>query len=207
MDPNEALKQLRELLGDGTTFIDVHPEELSDHLGMACEHFQALDEWIQKGGFLPTEWAPAKDVATIEEPAKMWTKDCGLSQYRVVCTGLLEDDQNCGPQYLTEKQYEEQLRRPNRRWQCPCCNAEAWWDDDWHEGWLNAMGLTDSTLATQQYRVTWTIELDAESAREAAEKALGIHRDATSIATHFKVMAPDGTTTDVDFYDGDEDEA
>lgn len=37
------------------------------------------------------------------------------------------------------------------------------------------------------YQVTWTIEVEAESAREAAQIALGIQRDATSIATVFDV--------------------
>lgn len=37
------------------------------------------------------------------------------------------------------------------------------------------------------YLVTWTIEIDANSPREAAEEALRIHRDPNSIATVFRV--------------------
>ena len=37
------------------------------------------------------------------------------------------------------------------------------------------------------YRVTWTIDIDAEDHTEAAEKALEIHRDPESIATVFEV--------------------
>lgn len=129
MDPNEALKQLRELLGDGTTFIDVHPEELSDHLGMACEYFQALDEWIQKGGFLPREWQFDK-----------WTKESGLSIYRVHCLGHVDEVPSCGPQHLTEEQYGKQLGQAHKRWRCPVCRAEATWDDDWYESAVVAMG-------------------------------------------------------------------
>lgn len=38
-----------------------------------------------------------------------------------------------------------------------------------------------------EYTVTWTIELEADTPREAAEKALVIHRDPESIATVFSV--------------------
>jgi hypothetical protein len=50
MDPNETLRLLRANVAreqdgrDGS-----HAEEI-------CEYFQALDEWISKGGFLPAEW-------------------------------------------------------------------------------------------------------------------------------------------------------
>lgn len=37
------------------------------------------------------------------------------------------------------------------------------------------------------YRVTWTIDLDAASPQEAAEKALAIQRDPNSIAQVFEV--------------------
>lgn len=38
-----------------------------------------------------------------------------------------------------------------------------------------------------EYRVTWVIDLEAESPLAAAEEALRIHRDPTSIATVFAV--------------------
>ena len=38
-----------------------------------------------------------------------------------------------------------------------------------------------------EYEVTWTITIDAESPREAAEKALEIQRDKRSCATVFDV--------------------
>jgi len=37
------------------------------------------------------------------------------------------------------------------------------------------------------YRVRWEINLDAESAQEAAKKALAIHRNSESTATVFDV--------------------
>jgi len=38
-----------------------------------------------------------------------------------------------------------------------------------------------------EYRVTWTIEVDAESEEDAARKALAIQRDVDSTATVFEV--------------------
>lgn len=42
MDPNEALKRLRKYA--------------SDTGGEFAETFEALDEWLSKGGFLPAAW-------------------------------------------------------------------------------------------------------------------------------------------------------
>ncbi len=42
-----------------------------------------------------------------------------------------------------------------------------------------------------EYRVTWTIEITAETRQEAAEEALEIVRDPNSIATVFEVYDPD----------------
>lgn len=39
----------------------------------------------------------------------------------------------------------------------------------------------------RQYRVIWEIDIDADSPREAAEKAREIQRDAGSVATVFTV--------------------
>jgi len=47
MDPNATLTELRELLADGT------PEGAE----MALERFEALDEWLSKGGYKPADWA------------------------------------------------------------------------------------------------------------------------------------------------------
>jgi hypothetical protein len=51
MDPNETLRQLRQLFAD----ID---EEVWDPLEFerARDLFQALDGWISNGGFLPEGW-------------------------------------------------------------------------------------------------------------------------------------------------------
>ena len=49
-----------------------------------------------------------------------------------------------------------------------------------------------------EYRVTWTIDLDADSPEDAAHKALAIHRNPDSWATHFEVRDPRGRTQEVD---------
>lgn len=43
MDPNDALKNLRAALAAGNI------EEAKDF-------FEALDEWLSKGGFFPSDW-------------------------------------------------------------------------------------------------------------------------------------------------------
>ena len=49
-----------------------------------------------------------------------------------------------------------------------------------------------------QYKVTWTIDLDAESFEDAARQALEIQRDPMSIATYFTVTDENGTCRDID---------
>lgn len=44
------------------------------------------------------------------------------------------------------------------------------------------------------YLITWYIELDADSAEEAAQKALEIQRDPDSTATVFDVQAEGGNS-------------
>lgn len=49
------------------------------------------------------------------------------------------------------------------------------------------------------YRVTWTIELDADYPRSAANKALEMQRDPTSTATVFTVTdVEDGREWEID---------
>ena len=48
------------------------------------------------------------------------------------------------------------------------------------------------------YRVTWEIDIDAESFEDAARKALEIQRDSDSIATCFVITDEHGNRRDVD---------
>jgi nucleotide-binding universal stress UspA family protein len=51
------------------------------------------------------------------------------------------------------------------------------------------------------HRVIWEIDIDAESSREAAEKALEIQRDVNSTATHFTVITMQSDDFNVDYID------
>lgn len=55
------------------------------------------------------------------------------------------------------------------------------------------------------YFVEWRINISARSAHEAAEKALAIQRDATSIATVFNITDECGDEVQIDLLEeGDE---
>jgi hypothetical protein len=60
MDPNEALKQLRHYVNHLLT---------PDNQERACEAFNALDQWLSNGGFLPADWSGDRftraDVAVV----------------------------------------------------------------------------------------------------------------------------------------------
>ncbi len=49
-----------------------------------------------------------------------------------------------------------------------------------------------------EYRVTWIIDIDAESFEDAAKKALEIHRDNESLAIYFTITNEQGETRDLD---------
>ncbi len=49
-----------------------------------------------------------------------------------------------------------------------------------------------------EYRVTWTIDLDAKSFEDAARLAREIQLDKDSLATHFTVVREDETTEGID---------
>jgi hypothetical protein len=67
MDPNEALRLARERREEmRTAGADydagrITGEEYDDIMGEALraqsEAYEGLDDWVSKGGFLPTEWA------------------------------------------------------------------------------------------------------------------------------------------------------
>lgn len=51
------------------------------------------------------------------------------------------------------------------------------------------------------YTVTWSLPLDADEPEDAVMQALGIQRDAASVATWFRVEADDGTDAMIDAQD------
>lgn len=58
MDPNEALRMLREWVKDVRA--DYHEEAFTER--DAAELFAGLDEWITNGGFLPADWGERAPV-------------------------------------------------------------------------------------------------------------------------------------------------
>lgn len=58
MDPDVCLQKIRELIVElrGSSKIST-TEACADEIS---EHFEALDEWISKGGFMPADWARAQ---------------------------------------------------------------------------------------------------------------------------------------------------
>lgn len=81
MDPNQALKELRrvtyELLAEDLT----HAEWLA-HAQLLAERFNALDEWLTKGGFFPDIWAKGRQEPQDPEPQDFCR---GCKQYNCVC--------------------------------------------------------------------------------------------------------------------------
>jgi hypothetical protein len=56
-------------------------------------------------------------------------------------------------------------------------------------------GITERGRDMTEYHVTWTIEVEADSALDAAEQALDIQRDPDSWAVVFEVRENTPTTT------------
>lgn len=63
MDPDEALAELRRLAHDYTE--DQVDDEHEAALRL-IELFQALDQWVCNGGFLPAEWTEALEPSLNE---------------------------------------------------------------------------------------------------------------------------------------------
>jgi hypothetical protein len=59
MDPNEALKRCREMIGGKDNRVGSSE---------VVEAFQALDGWLSRGGFLPQDWTLAGDRNRLIRP-------------------------------------------------------------------------------------------------------------------------------------------
>lgn len=60
MDPNEALKTARALVPE-ILRLERHPLESN-----LAEAFNALDQWLARGGFLPRDWDPPSRVSPLD---------------------------------------------------------------------------------------------------------------------------------------------
>lgn len=58
MDPNDTLLELRNKLADRRLDLDINNMYHAWFVETIAEHFQALDDWLSNGGFLPNDWKP-----------------------------------------------------------------------------------------------------------------------------------------------------
>jgi hypothetical protein len=56
MDPNEALKKLREFMARVGDQVECGEEVDEDDVGFIVETWEGLDGWLKKGGFPPKDW-------------------------------------------------------------------------------------------------------------------------------------------------------
>jgi hypothetical protein len=71
MDPDQALKELRECMREMKELIDsdftddmnalAQFARLMNQANRAVDVFDGLDEWVKKGGFLPKDWAKLRE--------------------------------------------------------------------------------------------------------------------------------------------------
>lgn len=69
-----------------------------------------------------------------------------------------------------------------------------------------AQSQTMRRYKPMEYRVTWTIDVNAESFEDAALVAMRVQRDPESIATHFEVKNSAGETRELCLSDRPKDE-
>ena len=55
MDPNEALRRIREIV-EKTYDKEMSSASVEEMFNDLVDHFEALDDWLIKGGFLPNAW-------------------------------------------------------------------------------------------------------------------------------------------------------
>lgn len=72
MDPDEALKKLRESAARVQEVFDNYVRNRFDPLEGAAEtlltYAQALDDWLSKGGFLPADWNKNRGTGNDKSP-------------------------------------------------------------------------------------------------------------------------------------------
>lgn len=60
MDPNAALAEIRKQL---KALLTIQPDvDVTEAAMSLAEHVQGLDEWLTKGGFLPSAWDRSRTV-------------------------------------------------------------------------------------------------------------------------------------------------
>jgi hypothetical protein len=68
MDPNAGLAHAREAASNVLDDMDHERQTNPDDVQRLAESFQALDGWLSKGGFLPTDWTPEAPGVAFDGP-------------------------------------------------------------------------------------------------------------------------------------------
>lgn len=72
MDPNETLRIARERAHDAYSKATGQEQALRD----AVEHYEALDEWLSSGGFLPIAWSKVAEAARADRAERALAQLC-----------------------------------------------------------------------------------------------------------------------------------
>jgi hypothetical protein len=67
MDPNEALRRLRAAVAALGAIPAADGTPLAEHGADVLEHWEALDQWLTRGGFLPDGWAQHGPTYTVAQ--------------------------------------------------------------------------------------------------------------------------------------------
>lgn len=78
MDPNAALVNAREAVGEMKTLLDIEEwdgtaegdEQVQNLVTQIVESFTALDEWLRSGGFAPRDWLRGHPTSLYEKCAE-----------------------------------------------------------------------------------------------------------------------------------------
>lgn len=68
MDPNKTLARMRLIATRLVTHADAKDEVARDDADELAELFGALDTWLERGGFMPADWAKARIKTPITLP-------------------------------------------------------------------------------------------------------------------------------------------
>lgn len=83
MDPNEALRRLREYASEViSAYDDIEPDDPRSNQLALAESFLDLDEWLTKGGFVPDGWQPQRPAGDLTNPMRVRAcRWCGVAVY------------------------------------------------------------------------------------------------------------------------------
>jgi hypothetical protein len=66
MDPNAALKEIREIIKEADDCLNSEEELVAFNFSRLVDLIDGLDGWISKGGFLPDDWTGKEKNKVLE---------------------------------------------------------------------------------------------------------------------------------------------